>query len=180
MIWVIEQPLYLIILGLVAVVGFGFGWMQTGYRALLYLAVGSAICAGGLLLLERLVVTDAEEVESVLHQIAGDIERNDLPAVLAAIHPDAVQTRQRAEAEFPNYEIDYVDIKSNLKVDVDDDAVPPKAMATFNVMVKGRERSFGPFTVPRFVEVTLVKVDDRWLALDYRHYEVTFGMKKRP
>ena len=179
MTWVIEQPLYLIILGLVGVVGFGFGWIQTGYRALLYLAVGSAVCAAGLLLLERFVVTDAEQVEAALHQIADDIENNDLPAVLAAIHPDAVETRQRAAAEFPNYEIDYVDIKSNLKVDFKDDVVPPKALATFNVTVKGRERSFGPFNVPRFVEVTLVKVDDRWLALDYRHYEMTFGMKQR-
>ena len=39
MTWVIEQPLYLIILGMVAVAGFGYGWLQTGYRALLYLTI---------------------------------------------------------------------------------------------------------------------------------------------
>jgi hypothetical protein len=178
MTWVIEQPLYLIILGMVAVAGFGYGWLQTGYRALLYLTIGSAVCVGGLLLLERFVETDVEKVETTLHQIADDLENENLQGVLDAIHPDARGTVSRAAAEFPQYTFDVVDIKSNLKVKINNDTVPPEAFATFNVKVIGSGGGYAHINARVFAEVTLKKVGEKWLAFDYQYYEPTRGMKQ--
>src|SRR5690606_896213 len=65
-------------------------WLFTGAAVVLVATIG-------LLILERAVVTDREQVAQTLHQIAENLKRNDVSAVLAAIDPQALALRQRVE-----------------------------------------------------------------------------------
>ena len=86
MTWVTEEPLPILFVG-VLIEGFLLiALLQTAQRALLYLMIVTGILFGGLLLVEFVVVTDAEEVEMTLDTMAADLERDDLPVASDGSH----------------------------------------------------------------------------------------------
>src|SRR5262245_47130924 len=102
--WLFEQPLVIVGVGAVLLVGLGAVWSSTVRQELLYALAGifGLIVAG--LIVERLVVTDREAIRATLLQIAHDVESNNHGAVLKHIHSGAPQLAQRAKAELPNYQ----------------------------------------------------------------------------
>src|ERR1044072_7821242 len=101
--WLFEQPLLIVILGMIVVLGLGAAWSATGRTAFLY-GVGAALLlmiAG--LVVERLVVTDKEAIRQTLLIIAHDVKRNDRQAVLRHIHSSRDEIKRKAEAEMPRY-----------------------------------------------------------------------------
>jgi len=176
MTWVFEQPHYIAILGVATLAVLGFGWMQTGYRALLYGAIGAAVLTVLLLVVERLVRTENEEIEAALEQIAAAVQSNDLANVLRHIAATAPATRAQARAEFPRYNFSRVKVKRNLTVTIDGQREPRTAVVSFNVVVTGHDRSFGgSFHVPRFVTVALVREEGQWRLLRYAHQPPQYG-----
>ncbi len=171
MTWLLQEPLYIAILGVVAIAMLGFAWLQTRFQALLYATLAAIVVTGLLLAVEHWVETDAERVEKTLHEIAAAVERNDLPAVMQFAASGAIDARSRLENEFPRYHFERVSIKHNLEVKIDYDRQPAEATATFNVVVVGTAKSLsGRFHVPRFVEVKLVEENGQWRVSDYRHW----------
>ena len=152
MTWVVEEPLYIVILGVVTLAFLGFAWMQTGYRSLLHAALGAAALTAGLLLLEYMVDTESERIEATLQRIARDVERNDLEAILAHVYSGAPDTLALAQQEFPRYSFERVNIKHNVEIVLDETANPPAANVTFNVVVDVTELASNiKYHVPRFV-----------------------------
>ena len=97
MTWVLEQPIYILILGGLTFAFLGYAWWQTGYRAMFHAMLAVAAVTAGLLILERLVVTDVERIEDTLDQIARDVESNDLPKILSHVYSGATATYARAK-----------------------------------------------------------------------------------
>lgn len=177
--WLYENPLMILLAGVLLVTVLGGAWLQSGQRALLY-GAGIALVLTLLgLFIERSVVTEAERVEATIHRIARDVEKGDLPTLLNHVHPMAESIRARAAAEFPMYAIKQVTVKSGMKVVVTPDNLPPKATAEFNVVVEGADRAgvLGEQSVGRFVIVTLLKDGDVWKISNYEHHEATHGMR---
>ncbi len=79
------------------------------------------------------------------------------------------------------YEIKKVSVKNNLKVKVDRHHQPPQAVATFNVVVIGGERTgtIPEMTVPRFVTATFWLEDGQWRCIDYKHEDLQVGMQTK-
>lgn len=184
MTWFFEaSPVWIIVLGLLLAAMLVGGWIQTGQKALLYAAGAAVVLTSLLLLAERMVETDREQVERTLHEIARDVERNDLQAVLRHIYSGAPEIRDRAASEFPNYTFKEVRITRLRKIDVVPKHLPPKAVAEFNVVVVGSDRQglLNDQQVPRFVVVTFYQESDgRWAVADYQHYDPQEGFKKSP
>lgn len=178
MTWLLQEPLYIAILGVVAVAMLGFAWLQTRVQALLYATLAAVVVTGLLLAVEHWVETDQERVAKTLHEIAAAVERNDLQATLRYAASGADEARARVEAEFPRYHFERVSIKHNLEVKINYDRQPPEATATFNVVVVGTAKSLaGTFHVPRFVEVKLVEQNGHWRVSDYHHWQPQQYMK---
>jgi hypothetical protein len=178
MTWVLEEPIYILVLGLITAAFLGFALMQTGYRSLLHALLAVLALTGGLLLLERMVVTDREQVQAALERIADDVETNDLEAILSHVYSGAPDVYARAKMEFPNYEFSRVKIKDNVEATFEQGAQPPRVRVTFNVVVdvSVRQTGYGE-TVARFVRVTLVKEDGDWHVADYSHDEPFQGLR---
>ncbi len=169
MTWILEEPIYIVILG-VLVLGFlGFALMQTGYRSIFHAMLPVVALTVGLLILEHSVETDKEQVEATLQQIARDVEANDLDAIYAHIYSGAPEILARAKREFPRYTFGRVKIKNNVEVVFENDQQPRKAIVTFNVVVDVRQGSFHHPHVPRFVRVTLALEDGKWRVAAYSH-----------
>ena len=169
--WLFEQPLVILFLGIVLVAALAGGFIQTGRRPLLFAMLAVIALTAGLLVLERIVVTQVEQVESTLHQIAAHLERNDVNAVVKMISEGAPELRNEARQKMGLIEISQVRIKNNLKVEIVKDQEPPVAEARFNAVIRGTDRlgQYGDQAYPRFFIVNLRLEDEQWRV---RSYEV--------
>ena len=171
MTWILEEPVYILILGAVAFLFIGFAFMQTGYRFLLHALLAVVALSAGLLILERSVQTNREMIEDALDKIAGDVETNDLERILANVYSGAPEIYRRAENEFPRYTFQNVKIKSNVEATFDNDEQPREAVVTFNVVVDVEFQGVRHPRVPSFVKIKLILEDGRWKVADYSHTE---------
>ena len=185
--WLLEKPLFIVAIGLLTSALLGGFWLQTGRKPLVYALalVVSLTCA--LVLLERAVETDREQIEATLEQISRDVERNDLDAVLRYLDPTATEIRRRAAAEFARFEFQRVSIKQNLEISIQADQQPAAATATFNVVVVLSERSGlhrersgmrEEIRAPQFIMLNLRKEEGTWQVTDFDHQPPQAGFQR--
>jgi hypothetical protein len=182
MMWLVEEPVTILLLGGLTVAMLAYAWWQLRYRWLLHAWLGLAALTVGLLLLESVVETEPEQIEAALRQIARDVESNDLERILRHVYSGAPQTLAQARSEFPRYEFERVSIKQNIEISLDPTAQPPAARVTFNVRVDVVELSSRiRYTPARFVMVTMRKEGGAWKVAEYAHDDVLRGMQlERP
>jgi hypothetical protein len=178
---IFEEPVLPVVLGIITAIILGFAWLQTGRKQFIYGLVAVIAMIIALVVVERMVVTDREAIDSLLRQGAKAVERNDLPGVLRLVHSQAPDIRAQAEAEFPKYRFERVSIKNNLKITIDQSKTPTEAEATFNVVVVGsdREGTIEHQQVPRYVIINLRKDGDAWRIYSYEHRNPAEGLLNR-
>jgi hypothetical protein len=175
--WVFEKPLFIVIMGLLTAVILGGLWLQTGRKQAMYGLLATLVVTGLLLLVERTVQTDREQINAVLHRVAQLVERNQIDAALQYAHSNAESIRRRAKSELPQWDFHEISIKRNLEIKVDAGATPAQAVAEFNVMVVLSDASgtFQNNRVLRSVIVNFEKEGDQWRAVSYEHFQPKIG-----
>jgi hypothetical protein len=181
MTWLLDNPTTVLVLGGITALVFGAIWLQTGRKIELYVMLMITTAVAGLLIAGNLWKSDRQQVKTTIYQIARDVERNDVDAVLAHLHPSMTAVRQRAASEMPSYKFDEVQIKQNLEIEIFPAESPPRAVTSFNVVVVASDSSglINDRRVPRFVQVTFLKVGDNWLITEYDHDDPRQGFKKK-
>lgn len=168
----VENPWPAIVIGgIVEAILIGMLFVTGRLRTVVWMAVAAAI-AGGFVLLEHFVVTDREQIETNLFEIAAAIERGDAQTVVGHISPSATRTIDRARFAVSLRPAE-VRISSDLKIVVRDEFDPPEADATGTVTVVGSRRYAG--AVPVQVAVYFRKVDGVWLISG--HEEPRLGLR---
>jgi hypothetical protein len=142
-------------------------------------SLASLVALGGiiavtllLMLIERLVVSDREQVETGVDSVLAAVEANDLPTVLTWIDPAAVSVRADVQALMPLVKVDKARAMGEIEVTINDAANPPTAMSRFRAFLDGVHGSSG-MRVAYFnqqVDVDWVKQGDRWLINGYTAY----------
>lgn len=168
----LEEPLPIVMIGLLIVAILGGVWIRSGRNWLIYALVAVIVLMAVMLLLERWVDTYREQVDATLRQCAAAVENNDMEAVLGHVQADAGEIRLQARNELPRYRFKKVVIARNLEIAVDSQHDPPQAVAEFNVIldVTLRRGMADMKGAVRFVEVTFQLDDDgQWRVIRYRH-----------
>lgn len=168
----LENPLPAILIGVLTTAILGSGWLKTGRQWLLYLMIAAILLTVGAVFLERMVITDREQITATLHEIADLVERNEIDAALEYAHSGWLEVRSQATAELPRYEFLEVSIGRNLEIEVFPEHIPPKATAKFTVVVvlSTKDHSVSGGRIPRFVEVIFLKEESGdWRVSDYEH-----------
>ena len=187
--WLLEEPLYVLVIGFVTCALLGGFWLQTGYRPLATAIVAVVGLTFALVLLERTVETDREKIEAMLQQAARDVEQNDLIAVLRLVHPSAKSIHQQATVEFSRWEFHRVSVKQNLEIAIQGDQQPRTATATFNVVVVLSARSGltrepagsrKERRVPQYITLKLQQVKDSWRIVQFDYQPPQVGYQRDP
>jgi ketosteroid isomerase-like protein len=164
----LENPWPGLLAGIIVSMLLAIAYFAVPKRGIL-IAMGVAVAATlGMFLLERFVVTPAEEVEQTLYDLAATLQTNDVPAVLEFVSPDAAMVRGAAQRHMPRYQINEVHIASNLEVKVNE-ADPTKAVAKFNCRVNANDRR-GELPYNNALlqfSINFEKVGDKWLIAEY-------------
>lgn len=173
MTWLFEQPLTIVVAGILLLIALGAAWSATGRKELLYaLGVTLALMVVGLVV-ERLVATDCEAIERTLLEIARDVESNNRQVVIRHVYSGAPELKQKAEAELPNYKFTECRVTKIHLIEVDAASGPRSAMVEFNVLATGSFKHEGmevTDTVPRWVRLHFVREKDgRWAVQSYEH-----------
>jgi hypothetical protein len=173
MIIFLESPWPWILIGIVAEAILAGVLVTTRRPALLWgmLGVLGFVIAG--VAVERLVVTEREQVEAAMDGIVSALNANDLDRLLRDyISPDAYTTRGRATWALNRVEIQRANYR-NLRVTINRLTSPITAQAEFdgNVHYEDRKREFPyRYYAARFV-VELELRDGHWLVTDHVEYD---------
>ena len=183
MIWLTENPFPALLIGSLTTAILAGGWLRTGSKWLLSAVIAAIALTVGLVLAERWIVTDREQVTQTLHDLAAVVERNEVAAALEYAYSKSPAVRSQAANELPLYRFSEVNIKSNLQVEVFPNVDPPMATAEFNVVVvlSTRDGLIANRRIPRYLEVTFYKEDDgQWRVGAYNHFDPRRGFTVDP
>jgi hypothetical protein len=175
--WILDNeynPALLAFLGAFVCLAVFVAWIKTGRKEVLYALAVAAVVAIGLIVAERMHVSDREAIEAKLVRIAQHLETNSREAVYDAIHPSAADKRAVAESELPKYTFTECRITKIHSTKVTADAQPKTAEVEFNIIATGSFRSgsdvFPEAHVPRYVKLWLKQDSDgEWKIVDYVH-----------
>jgi ketosteroid isomerase-like protein len=168
----VENPIFWIAVTVLLEAILAIALVRTGRGALIGAMIAVLVLGAAGLLLERVVVTEREEVEAAFVEIAAALERNDVPGVMARLAPEAGQLRTEASNRMPRVEISDARIR-DLKVSFNRHANPPTARAQFKAIVEGRDKQ-GEVPYEHFIRqfsVGLRREGDRWLLTDYTSFD---------
>jgi hypothetical protein len=169
MTWLVETPWPAIIGAVVVEAILAIALLRTGLVKIVGAMIAAPVIAVLLVVLERVVVTEFEEVEGTLDGAATAIERNDVERVLALIAPENKQVRQNAERAMRQFTFSEARVGNDLKVQINPLTSPRSAKVSFSAKLTAQDRRGdigGTQLVP--VELTLHKVGGRWYVAEYQ------------
>jgi hypothetical protein len=166
----LESPWPALVIGVIVEAVLAIAFLRTGLAKILIAMAGVLAITLLLLLVERVVVTEFEEIEDTLYAAAAAIEAGDVQRVVDYVSPQAPELKQYAERALRQFTLSEVRIGNDLKVQVNPLASPRSADVHFTVKITGRDRkgSIPGGTILERADLTLHKIDGRWYVADYQ------------
>ncbi|HEX3657800.1 MAG TPA: hypothetical protein VHY91_20815 [Pirellulales bacterium] len=164
MTWLTEDPFWAVALAACALLVILLIMFATGHWALWKPAAGVVLLALAVVVVERLVVTDREQVELVIDQAVQAALHNDMPGIEALIEPQANQLRRQIRSELAHARITQLRVTHEV-VRVDHNTVPPTAEADLIVRLSAQQGR-GPIedAPPIALKVQFSKSTGAWLV----------------
>ncbi len=172
-----EQPIPILITGILGLSAFLAALLKTGLVRFLYLAIVAVAVTLALLFVESTVVTPREEIELTLDRIARDLESNQPPRVLQHISQQSPDVRKAVERALKQVEIHRVSVKRNLEVTFPQGSAST-AIASFNAVITGSKRKgvVRNQTAPWFFVVEFSKESGEWRVTGYKRLSPQKGL----
>jgi hypothetical protein len=176
MIWFVESPWPILMLGLAIEVVLAIALWRTGRSNIVGAMVAVGMATLGLIVIERMIVTDVEQVEDTLSEAARSLEANDVAGLLATFADDSPK-RNEVQTVLAHVTVREARIGGDLEIRVDTLAVPHSATARFTGRVNARDNR-GSIPYEHFIRtfsVTLHRQDGHWRIYDYAEAEPRGG-----
>jgi hypothetical protein len=169
----LEDPLPIVLVGIVIEAILAGVYFSTRRGVVLLVMLGALFLTFAMLVLERAVVTQREQVEATLDGVANALDANDWERVKEYCAPDAQSTRARVDYAERLVRITDTSIH-NLRIEISNATTPPSAEAKFDgvVVYEGKTGSIGYGRYPARFVVKLELIDGRWLVIDHVEYEL--------
>jgi hypothetical protein len=156
-------------------------WISSGRREALQIAIGTLLVTLVLVGVGYLIETEQESLRSMVYQTADHLQNNRNSEVVKAIynHPTEQVLAAKRYIDEGKHTFDAASIKKLHSIDFSGPSSARRAIVKMNVYVEGRFDGY-LVKVPRYVEVTLYRVGDRWLVYDFTHDQPLSGFKVDP
>jgi len=167
--WLYETAWPGLFVCLLAEVVLGIMLLRTGRGQLLFAMLAVAVLGIVLICIEHFVVTEREEVENTLDDLAAALRANSAQQVVGFISPSNQGLRSFATQQLKRVKISFAKVTGDLTIDVSHRQEPPTAKANFIARIEGQElRGHAPrgAFVNRF-DVQFRKEGGRWLITGY-------------
>jgi len=168
MIWFVESPWPSVLLGIGLEAILAIYLVRSGRAIAIAAMVGVLALVAGLVVLERIVVTETEQVEDTLDEVAQALVANDSSAVLA-LFSNRSPRRAEVRSAMSRVTISEARVGNDLEVRLNQLTVPPSASAYFtgHFQLKGARETIPYEHLLRKFKVTLHKETDRYRIFDF-------------
>jgi hypothetical protein len=168
----LEDPLPIVLIGILLEAMLSIAWVNTRRRGLLVAMLAVLLLVAGGVGVEWWVVTDAERIEDALIGAAQALEADDLAAFDQYLAGSATRTRSRAAYALGLVEIDRFRI-THLDIALNRLTSPPTAQARFfgAVHYRGRAEAISYGIYRAEFTVTLQLDNGRWLITDHVEHD---------
>src|SRR3954447_23956551 len=179
MTYLVENPWPGLVLAALIELALGILLVRAGRAWVIAAMAGVLIAAVALVIIERLVVTDKEEIENSLETVASALEAHDVPRVLATLAPEFPR-RAEVERVLARFEVSQARVGSDLEVRFNPLTNPPSATAYFTGHLEGKDlRGQLPYEhLIRKFKIVFRRDGDRWVIADYSNDDVTVRKKR--
>lgn len=168
--WLFEDPTMLIASGVLIEALLAVALVKSGRAALLLAMAGVLVLVLGGVFVERMVVTEREQIEATLDGVSHELEANNIEGVLSWIDPASEGMREDVRARLSQARISEVRV-FDLNVNINHYVTPPTAQADFTGRIRGRYRGEGgggDGMLLRRLTVDFRQAGDRWLITGYQ------------
>jgi hypothetical protein len=174
MYWLFEDPTLIISVGILGEVILAIILVKSGRAATLLPMAGLLIVTLLGVVIEQMVVTDAERVTDSIEEARQAVAANNVPELLKHIAPDALELRSQITQVLPKLKVEEVKVK-NINVTVNSKADPATARAEFigNITVTGMNMTH--MKVVRLFIVKLRRDGEQWVMTDAEHRDFRAG-----
>ncbi len=166
MTWLMESPLTIVVVSVLVDLALIAALIRSGRGMILGLLGLSVLVSAGLLVAERMVVTDREAIRAAIDRIGDALVTNDLNKVLALLDPNATTLRERARGVLPQFNFKEASVGGDVKVVIQPAANPPTATAEFIGRFRLTAKHGGTLGYDQAVDrihFGLKKIDGQWL-----------------
>jgi hypothetical protein len=169
--WLFENPTLVLTLGGIAAAVVLIAFFQSGRGIWLVWLGAVLVIVAALWLLERIVVTEREQIENTFYAAAAALEGGDTEAVLAHVAPSASSLRNEISSRMRSNRFEEARITDLAIEFADRERTAAHARASGRLSI----RSTGGLHLQPFgrVRFALVKSGDRWL---FTAYELERGL----
>lgn len=178
---VLEKPVWVGILGGILTVVAAYWWISSGRREAIQIAVGTLLLTLILVSVGCFIETEQESLREMLYRAADDLQNNRKSDVANAIYSNPTERVVTAKRYLDEgtYTFEAASIKKLHSIEFSGPESARRALVKMNVFVEGRFDGYVA-KVPQYVEVTLYRVDNRWLVYDFTHDQPFAGFKLDP
>lgn len=171
-----ESPVVVaIMLGVIAAAMI-YGWLQSGKKPILIGGLIAAILIPLAFVIADYWVTDREQIEQLIYDVADAVEANDHDRALAVIGDK--ETRGQAAAELPQWEFSQADVGSirSIRIIENNDPIQADVDMIVKVEVSSKRGGIRNVRVPRRLMLTFEKrgrdsdVHGGWVVTRYAHF----------
>ena len=176
--FIAETPFHSIMIGLIATIALALAWLGSKRSLFALLAAAAFLLMVAAVVVERVLVTDREQISETLDQLADAVRNNSSAELLVRISDRAPEIEQAARSQLNRFQIDYCSITWKETPAIDDNANPPEANVRFSAFIRARERNEGGLEGGDVIGIKLrlqKEADGEWRVVDYSLYNPRNG-----
>ncbi|QEG22795.1 hypothetical protein [Mariniblastus fucicola] len=171
--WFTESAFFPSCIGILLTIAFIGLAVSSGEMLMMKIGLGIAVLTALLITTEVMIVTDREQVENSLYDMASAMGKNDLDRVFSYLDSD--ELIQRAKHHLRDATCHSCNITAINEVTVDDDG--QSATADFVAFASASNASFpSPTPVQRRVKLFFKKKSDKWKIVDFEAKDPRAGL----
>ena len=166
MTWFTENPWPVTIICGILALGLIFAWFQVRHFLIALAALITLLIGLSAQVVDRLVVTDREQLEALFPRLAVAVEKGDVDTIIAAIDPAMRRVVAEARRDIQQYRPKSVTLTDQQTV-VHEDRQPRTARVAIIARVVGMPGASGGDAILIGVDVDLRKDGEQWLITDF-------------
>lgn len=178
MTWFTENPLPIVLVGVIVEAMLAIVLARTGKRSVLWSMIGLAAFVAGAVVLERYIVTPREEVRTALEEIRTIVVANDLPKLLERIdtNQEVARLRTQVQQQLANHTVTEAKINElkNDDIQVQGDRAQVKFFGSVDLKFAGQ---VAPTHFPLKFDVRLRKKDGVWIVTEATYSDPIQGLR---
>jgi hypothetical protein len=173
---ILESSVTIGLIGAVVAIAIFYAWLQTGLKQLFPTSLAIAAATAVLVVSGLMFESEREVLRRFVYETAGDLQSNAYQKVIAKIHPQASFELQEIRDRLSEVRFTAVRITAVHNIELTHHRTGGNAIISMSVYVEAEHQNGGGRS-PRWVQLTLERLDGKWLIVDIEQRDPLYHLR---